>query len=209
MVFDENLPLLLRHHLGEELPGQPARRAYSHPQSYGRHCGPAPSFARQAAILVFVYWDGQQWLLPLTRRSAKGIHASQICFAGGGLEGNEHARDAALRECHEEMGWAPPARDILGQLSPIFVYASNNLVSCFVAATLEKPTWNPDPREVAQILEVPLRHLYEDDMVHATELDRFGLSSTAPCFRWKSYDIWGATSMVISELKAVMKTAEV
>lgn len=203
--LDIDLPQRLTAALASgNLPGRAVQRPYAHPLGYGRHYGPAPDFARQAAVLVWMYWSGSEWVLPLTKRVARGIHASQICFAGGGLSHGETPEAAALRECEEEMGSAPTKADVLGQLSPIYVYASNNLVRCVVATTHERPTWRPDPSEVAEIIDVPLRHLCQDPELHSTELRRRGLPTTAPCFRWKTYDIWGATSMMIAELKAVI-----
>lgn len=194
----------LTRSLAHPLPGRRAQRSYAHPIGYGRHFGPAPRNARRAAVMVLIYWDGEQWILPLTRRVAKGIHSSQICFAGGGMDPGESAVDTAIRECREETGWAPTKADVVGQLSPIFVYASNNWVKCIVAVSNERPTWNRDPREVAEIIDIPLRDLCADTKIHRATLHRFGLPNTAPCFRWKTYDIWGATSMIISELKAVI-----
>ena len=194
----------LRQSIAQKLPGQAAQRKFSHPQSYGRHFGPAFANARRAAVLVLIRWDGNQWLLPLTRRQQGGIHSGQICFPGGGIEPGESAVDAALRECKEETGWAPHLDDVVGRLSSLYVYGSNNYVSCVVAMTQQVPSWSPDTREVAEILEVPLRHLCTDDTFNETEVGKFGLQNRAPCFRWKSHDIWGATSMMISELKTII-----
>ena len=202
-MFDLDLPQLLRSRLQQPLPGRIAQQEYSHELSYGRHFGPTRSNARQAAVLVLLRWDGDQWLVPLTRRPPGGIHSGQICFAGGGIDAGERVIDAALRECHEETGWRPPKSDVLGELTPIYVYASNNFVSCVVATTTQTPSWAPDDREVAELLEVPFAHLCTDDQQHETTIQRHGVTTRARCFRWQSYDIWGATSMILAELKAV------
>ena len=203
-MFDIDLPRRLRARLARPLPARAAQRIYSHALSYGRHFGPPFANARQAAVLVLLRWDGAQWLLPLTCRPQGGIHAGQICFAGGGIDAGESEVDAALRECREETGWSPERGEVLGQLSPIYVYASNNYVSCVLAATDSQPNWTPDEREVAELIEVPLAHLCNDASNHTTTVTRRGFSTEARCFRWKQYDIWGATSMIISELKATI-----
>lgn len=203
-MLDQNLASRLGDLLSAPLPGRIAQREYSHELSYGRHFGPQKLNARRAAVLVLLRWDGQQWLLPLTRRQPGGIHSGQICFAGGGIESGETPVDAALRECHEETGWMPTKTDVTGQLSPIYVYASNNFVEVVVATTKQIPTWNPNPVEVAELLEVPLQHLCTDTTDHFTTIERGGNRKRARCFRWNSYDIWGATSMIISELKSVI-----
>ena len=203
-MFDIDLNEKLRSRLNQPLPGRPAQRVYSHELSYGRHFGPRRLNSRMAAVLVLMRWDGNQWLLPMTRRAPHGIHSGQICFAGGGVDPGETAVDTALRECHEETGWAPNKTEVIGQLSPIYVYASNNFVQVVVATTRQAPTWNPDEREVSELLEVPLEHLCTDKPEHRTTIERHGLVTTARCFRWGSYDIWGATSMIISELKTAI-----
>ena len=122
----------------------------------------------------------------------------------GHVEEGESFLEGALRECQEETGWSPQKAEVIGQLSPIYVYASNNDVACVVAATCHTPSWNPDEREVAELLEVPLLHLCTDDSDHEINIQRHGLQTRAKCFRWQSHEIWGATSMIISELKAVI-----
>lgn len=205
-MFDSNLPARLRTRLSQPLPGRDAQRPFAHKLSYGRHFGPPKINARKAAVLVLLYRDDEQWVFALTRKQQnQGIHSGQICFAGGGLEPGETDIDAALRECHEETGWAPPETAVVGRLSPLYVYASNNLVSCIVAATTESPTWDPDQREVAELIPVPVRPLVDDEHVHFTSFQRYGLNNQARCFRWKSYDIWGATSMMIAELIASLQ----
>lgn len=160
--------------------------------------------SRRAAVMILMRWDGQQWLVTLTKRPAGGIHSGQICFPGGGLEHGETVTQAALRECEEETGWAPKSSEVLGQLSPIYVYGSDNYVNCLVAMTDREPTWNPDDREVAELLEAPLEHLCTDRQLHETVIERRGMLTKAPCFRWQTYDIWGATSMMLSELKSII-----
>lgn len=204
-MFTPELPSKLRQRLADTLPGRRAQQLFSHELSYGRHFGPPLDSARQAAVLVLLRWDGTQWLLTLTRKQqGQGIHSGQICFAGGGIERGETDTEAALRECQEETGWAPPQSAVVGRLSPIYVYASNNMVSCIVAATLDEPTWQPDDREVGEILEVPLKPLCAQREPMFTQFERHGMRTKARCFRWQDYDIWGATSMMVAELQAVL-----
>ena len=202
--FDIRLKERLVRKLSQPLPGRRAQQQFSHELSYGRHFGPMLRQSRVAAVLVLLRWDGQQWLLPMTKRSPGGIHSGQICFAGGGLEAGETPVDAALRECEEETGWCPGASEVLGNMSPIYVYASNNYVNVVVAATQADPDWSPDAREVAELIEVPLQAICTDDAAHFTTIERLGYQSRARCFRWQQYSIWGATSMILSELKSII-----
>src|SRR5262245_7061230 len=83
------LPSLLAHEL--TLPAQPQwSREFAPELSYGRHAGPARSDARGAAVAVALSWDGAEWSLPLTVRSAElSRHGGQISFPGGLIEAGE------------------------------------------------------------------------------------------------------------------------
>lgn len=203
--LDETLPQMLTKQMEAPRPGRRAQAKFSHELSYGRHFGPAPRKCRHAAVLVLLRWDGSEWSVPLTKRpSGRDIHSGQICCPGGGIEANEDAEAAALRECNEEIGWAPTRDAILGRLSPLFVYASNNLVSCVLATTAARPRWQADEREVAELIEVPLKHLCDPTSIAQTSIIRNGISMRARCYRWKHHDIWGATAMILAELVAML-----
>lgn len=62
-----------------------------------------------AAGILFVDPDGRVLLL---RRSAEGDHAGEWSLPGGKVERGETAREAALREAREEIGWDPKAGSI-------------------------------------------------------------------------------------------------
>lgn len=204
-MLDVELPDRLRKRLQEPLPGRAAQRIYSHELSYGRHFGPPHENARNAAVLVLLRWNGEEWLLPMIRRVSGGVHSGQICFAGGGVEPGESPVEAAIRECSEEMGWAPQRTDVLGTLSPLYVFASNNDVQCVIAATTATPLWRPDGREVAELLEVPLKQLCSGDSKHEMAIRHHGFETRAKCFRWQSHHIWGATAMILSELTSIVR----
>src|SRR3974390_1185951 len=57
----------------------------------------------KAAGILFVTLDKQGLFI----QRAKGDHLGEWCFPGGGLEGEETAEEAAIRECKEEVGWLP------------------------------------------------------------------------------------------------------
>ena len=206
--FDLSLIPFLKERLAQPLPGKSAQRLYAHAQSYGRHFGPHFQNSRRAAVLVLMRWAGDRWWFTLMRRPPGGVHSGQICFPGGGIDPGETVIEAALRECGEETGWTPQKTDVIGQLSPIYVYGSDNFASCVVAMTTEEIQWSPDQTEVAELIEVPVEDLCRDEALHYTTISRVGLQSEARCFFWQnetnSYDIWGATSMMISELKSII-----
>ena len=91
--------------LARGLPGAAAQRLFEPELAYGRHAGPAAVDARQAAVLVLVYFQGGTWFVPVTVRTpGMREHAGQIALPGGAVEAEETPRQAALREFKEELG---------------------------------------------------------------------------------------------------------
>ena len=142
--------------------GNPLPRPRLVPElSYGRHRGPARPQSRIAAVAVTLYCcPTQGWVIPLTLRpQCLQHHAGQICFPGGRVEAGETIPEAAFREFREELGVDAKVTTFCGQLSPQYVYASDNLVHPVVAIIEHPGPWNPDPVEVAQVITLPLARL--------------------------------------------------
>ena len=173
--------------------------------SYGRHRGPAGPSAKPAAVVALFYPAHGQWHLPLILRPASmSDHAGQISLPGGGEEPGEAAQTCALRELHEELGVDPSRVEILGSLPSIYVYASNFLVRPFVALTRERPPFCPDSREVAELLEVPVRNLMDERNYTTQTIVRGRLSFRAPCIAFQGRHIWGATALILGQLLNVI-----
>jgi 8-oxo-dGTP pyrophosphatase MutT (NUDIX family) len=154
MLDDLHLPDRLSQRMAARLPG-PAARASMAPQlSYGRHEGPAAGDARQAAVLLLLFRAENRWWFPLTvRPDSLTSHAGQVSLPGGQVDPGESAEDAARRELGEELGVDPPDLRFLGRLTPLYVYASNFLVTPCIAATDHRPGFAPNPMEVANLCE--------------------------------------------------------
>ena len=144
--------------------GMPLPRPRLVPElSYGRHRGPARPQSRIAAVAVTLYHCPKQgWVIPLTLRpQSLQHHAGQVCFPGGRVEAGETMSEAAFREFREELGVDAKVTAFCGQLSPQYVYASDNLVHPVVAIIEHPDAWNPDPVEVAQVISLPLARLMQ------------------------------------------------
>jgi 8-oxo-dGTP pyrophosphatase MutT (NUDIX family) len=205
--MNPNLPNLLAQRLLEPLPDVATRARLAPTLSYGRHFGPAAPDARSAAVILLLYPHEGDWRLPLTVRPQTMLaHAGQISLPGGVVEPGESTRDAALRELDEELGISPRDVVVVGKLSTLNVFVSNYVVTPWVASLAARPSMRPNPREVDEVLEVPLGHL-ADSANFGAHLHCHGeLSFTVPHFRFGEHVIWGATSIILSELLAVAES---
>jgi len=162
---------------------------------------------RQAGVLLLLYPIQAALHLVLTvRTSALNHHRGQISLPGGGQEeGDTSLQATALREAQEEIGIATDGLELLGPLTPLYVPPSNNVIHPFVAYTPQHPTLHPDPREVAELLEVPL-HLLLDPLTRREEdwIWR-GAPLHVPFYAVGHHKVWGATAIVLAEFLALLQ----
>ncbi len=201
VAHDRELAEKLGRRLQQPLPGRMAQSQFEPELSFGRHYAPAPASARPAAVLALLYWHAGAWHIPLTVRPATMVdHAGQVSFPGGVIEADESGEQAALRETEEELGVGSAELQIIGRLSPLYLFVTDFAVRPFVAIAPRRPDFAPCSREVAEVLEVPLSHLL-DPGHRGIEVRRHRrLEFSAPHIAWQQHRIWGATSMMLGEL---------
>jgi 8-oxo-dGTP pyrophosphatase MutT (NUDIX family) len=163
---------------------------------------------RKGAVLILLYPDKQQLFFPLIKRAIyKGVHSGQIALPGGKFEpGDKNVLDTALREAEEEIGIIKSKVEIIGQLSDFFVIPSNFMVSPVLGFTSERPKFQPDSTEVEKVLDASLQFiLYEESIKRKTILAGGLYEMDAPCFEVAGETVWGATAMMINELRLILK----
>jgi 8-oxo-dGTP pyrophosphatase MutT (NUDIX family) len=203
-----DLPDWLAVRLREPLPPEAVRARFAPTLSYGRHFGPAAHDAREAAVVVLLYPRDDQWYVPFTVRPETMLaHAGQISFPGGMVEPGEGTREAALRELYEELGVAQSSVEVLGSLSPLYVFVSNFQVTPWVAVARQPLEFQPCDHEVAEVLEIPLLHMLDEVNLGQHGLRRGELQFTAPHVSWQHHRVWGATSIILAELLALLAEA--
>lgn len=200
----DGLPAMLVRRLREPLPGPLAQRLMASELAYGRHFGPPLWNARHAAVLVLLYPHHNGWCLPLTQRPEHMIdHAGQISLPGGTNECDESPEQCALREYTEELGAAWEGVQVVGRLSPLYVFASNFWVIPCVAVTSDCPAFHPNAVEVARVIELPLPHLWDPERRSSHVIERRGIRFHARDIVCGEDRIWGATGMILAELAEV------
>jgi len=156
---------------------------------------------RRASVLMPLVMRSD-WHVILTQRpETMPNHAGQISFPGGKVEQGETAREAALRETHEEVGLTPDAIQLLGRL-PSFNAVGEYRVTPFVGIVDPKADLIPHPREVADLFETPMTFLMNPDNHVPRDIEFNGEAHRL----WDMpYDdvsgvhrnIWGMTAMMI------------
>jgi 8-oxo-dGTP pyrophosphatase MutT (NUDIX family) len=159
--------------------------------------------AKYAAVLIYCYpKNGIMHMSLIKRTTYKGPHSGQISLPGGKPEAVDKSLwHTALRECKEELGVSLLGSKPLLNLSPIYIPPSNFLVSPFVVVYPSSPVFAPDPREVAQHIEIPLSELIQLKVKQSLLYEGVFKGTTVPSYIYEEHTIWGATAMILSEFK--------
>lgn len=171
------------------------------------------SSARPAGVLVLIAPDsvGEARVVLIERTSYDGHHSGEISFPGGAAEpGDADLAATAIREATEEIGLDPQAVSlrVVGELEPFWIPVSNFRVTPVVAFADHLPTWRPDPREVARVIDAPLAAFLPDAPITVIERDvrewriRYGAYALAAIGDGPA--VWGATARILGQLGAVL-----
>lgn len=162
---------------------------------------------KKAAVLCLFYPDSNDnaCVLLTKRASYNGTHSAQISFPGGKFEErDESLENTALREAHEEVGIQGGDVVVFKQISDVYIPPSNFMVSPFLGHISYKPQWRTN-HEVASIVEISIEELLNDATISNTELTTsYAKKMKVPCFEFTNGMVWGATAMMLSEIKDLL-----
>ena len=203
--FDE----FLQKRLNATLPGRKAQKKMAPSPKNGTpnktHYEPANDDFRNSSVLVpFIAWKDELEVL-LTLRTESINHGGQLSFPGGGKEGDETIEETALREAQEEIGLHTQDVDIIGQLTPLYVGHSDNMVTPVIAFLRKEQPFTPNPNEVDEIITIPLSELTSEHNMVKEEWDLRGTPYHVPFWNIHRVPLWGATAMMMSELVELYK----
>jgi 8-oxo-dGTP pyrophosphatase MutT (NUDIX family) len=146
--------------------------------------------------------DGELYLV-LIRRSEKGIHGGHLAFPGGKPDPEDRSMvDTALREAREEIGIAPETVEILEQLPVAETTTTGFRIFPFLARIVPPDIWQPQEREIAEVIEVRVRDLTRPE-AHGETVEHF---PTWPeprrilFYRIGPYRLWGVTYRILQPL---------
>jgi 8-oxo-dGTP pyrophosphatase MutT (NUDIX family) len=152
-----------------------------------------------AAVLVPLLRSDDDWSLVFTRRSDElARHSGEISFPGGRVDDGETAKDAALREAHEELGIEADRVKMLGALPAALTVVSMYQISPWVGI-VGGSDFHPNPAEIAEVLVIPLDQLTSPENQREQRFIRGGGIFTNPAYDVGPNTIWGATARILTD----------
>jgi 8-oxo-dGTP pyrophosphatase MutT (NUDIX family) len=201
----------LVNRLSEELPGEAAHLVMYPRKGAAPQSPSADDNIRLSAIAIILFeHESALHTLVIQRSVYEGTHSGQIAFPGGKWETDDASLKAtALRECREEIGISEDELDYIGKLTDVYTAVSSFLIEPYVFY------WNAprspltlSEREVAAVYEINLEELIDDAVIRLIDVPvQNGIVLKAvPHFLLGDVKIWGATALMLSELKWILRS---
>jgi 8-oxo-dGTP pyrophosphatase MutT (NUDIX family) len=163
---------------------------------------------KRAAVMMLFYPKASQTHLALIlRTSYNGVHSSQIAFPGGKVEEDDaDLSHTALRETHEEIGIHPQHIKVIRPFTEVYIPPSNFMVYPFLGYSEKELDFVLQEEEVAGLVEFPFADFMNDNIIVNTVMQTsYAGSIEVPGFQVNEHFVWGATAMMLSELKDTLK----
>lgn len=164
---------------------------------------------RTAAVLLLIYpKNNSVYFTLILRNSYKGVHSSQVALPGGKREDSDsNLRQTALRETWEEIGIVSEEIEIIKDLSAVYIPPSNFMVQPILGIAHNSLNFQPDSREVAEVIEVDLDDfLHDNTMIQVERQTSYANEMRVPAFQIGEHMVWGATAMILSEFKDIVNS---
>jgi 8-oxo-dGTP pyrophosphatase MutT (NUDIX family) len=164
-----------------------------------------PESLRPAAVLVPLVDRQPALTVLLTQRTADmPSHAGQIAFPGG----RRDQRDAdliatALRETEEETGIGPDHVEIVAPIDN-YITRTGFLITPVVGFVAPRFELKPDPREVADVFEVPLAFFLDPANHHVHSRTWQGRERRYYAMPYGERYVWGATAGMLKNLWRIL-----
>lgn len=212
MNFDEFL-LSISKIKNLELPGQASQFKMSPPfrkELIKKYEAKIP-YAKKAGVMALFYpnSNNETTIALILRKTYSGVHSAQIGFPGGKVEEGETLRLAAIRETNEEIGVHSELIEVVKTLTEVYIPPSNFYVQPFLGVTRLTPKFKKEEKEVEEIVEVSLRNFLEDESVILQKVETsYSKRIEVPAYLLKGHVVWGATAMMLSEIKDLLKQVQ-
>ena len=167
-------------------------------------------YYQNAAVMILLFIRAGSWHTVLMKRPEyAGAHSNQISLPGGKFEDRDaDLEKTALREIREEIGIDDSRIRILGNLSRLHIPVSGIEVLPVVGFYPGSPDFQPDPSEVAYLIETPLKDLLHPGNTREKFRTLMCKLVRVPYFQIGEEQVWGATAMILSEFLEVVRSGK-
>lgn len=163
---------------------------------------------KKAGVLALFYPNkhNETCFLLTKRASYNGTHSAQISFPGGKFETNDLClQNTALRETFEEVGIETTTVAVFKEMTNVYIPPSNFLVTPFLGITNQSPIFKTN-HEVKELIQVSLDEFLNKTVISSTIVSTsYAKEISVPCFKLNSYTVWGATAMMLNEIRELLK----
>lgn len=163
---------------------------------------------RDSAVAVICYpYQGKVYSILIQRPDYTGNHGGQVSFPGGKKDLIDLSlEETARRETFEEIGWQLEESNLIGGLTELFIPVSKFIVKPHLYYCEEGQQFNPDTREVQEIFQFPVELLKDEQILKYTtiKISPNQLLKEVPYFEINNRIVWGATAIILSELKSML-----
>lgn len=170
------------------------------------------SSAKLSAVMCLLFIKNNETHGILMERTEDGgKHSGQISFPGGKKEIHDpNLEHTALRETHEEIGIHPDSVTVLGELTEVYIPISNFLIQPYLGIIDSDFEFKLSTLEVKSAFHFKISDLLAPSTKqNRTIKNHKGIGmKDVPCFELDSKIVWGATSLILNELKVVLGRIE-
>jgi len=151
--------------------------------------------------------DFETFFYLIRRSTYPGVHSNQIGFPGGQIDSTDKSPwDAAKRELEEEIGI--PVKDVtlIKEITPLYIPPSRFLVDCFLSYTTGKTELMIDANEVQKVIPVSVYELLNANSGFSSQVGSNGVE--VPIYNLSGNIVWGATAMMLAEIKSILSQVQ-
>ncbi|HSP82993.1 MAG TPA: CoA pyrophosphatase [Gillisia sp.] len=163
----------------------------------------------KAGVMAVFYPNDQHLthLVLILRKTYRGVHSNQVGFPGGRVEVyDKNLKHTALRETEEEVGISKDDVRVIKKLTKLYIPPSDFWVHPYVGLIDKTPILKPQESEVEKILEVNLDDFLDEENLIIQKLSTsYASEIEVPAYMLNGHVVWGATAMMLSELKELLK----
>jgi len=172
------------------------RRTFS---AFPRRTSAVGDLRPSAVLLPLFERENEPYLLFTRRTDDVRHHQGEISFPGGAWETTDvDLLATALREAEEEVGLKPSDVTVLGRLDDFESIHGYHVIP-FIGYCKTSHQFRADPREIAEMIEVPIARLRDPAIFRVEDWTHRGRKIPVCFYTVDQHEIWGLTGEILRQ----------